>query len=46
VLQRVRDYRDARVAGVMGATHSLQPAQNIAGRARLDGPGPRHRHPR
>ncbi len=39
VLQRVRDYRDARVAGVLGATHSLQPAQNIAGRARLDGPG-------
>ena len=39
VLQRVRDYRDARVAGVLGATHSLQPAQSIAGRARLDGPG-------
>ncbi|WP_449370807.1 dihydrolipoyl dehydrogenase [Thiomonas sp.] len=39
VLQRVRDYRDARVAGVLGATHSLQPAQNLAGRARLDGPG-------
>lgn len=38
VLQRVRDYRDARVAGVLGATDSLQPAQNIAGRARLDGP--------
>ena len=39
VLQRVRDYRDARVAGVLGSTNSLQPAQNIAGRARLDGPG-------
>ena len=38
VLQRVRDYRDARVAGVLGATNSLQSAQNIAGRARLDGP--------
>ena len=39
VLQRVRDYRDARVAGVLGATQSLQPAQSLAGRARLDGPG-------
>lgn len=39
VLQRVRDYRDARVAGVLGSTSSLQPAQNIAGRARLDRPG-------
>ena len=39
VMQRVRDYRDARVAGVLGATSSLQPAQSIAGRARLDGPG-------
>lgn len=38
VLQRVRDYRDARVAGVLGSTNSLQSAQNIAGRARLDGP--------
>ena len=38
VLQRVRDYRDARVAGVLGSTNSLQFAQNIAGRARLDGP--------
>ncbi|MGC8702620.1 MAG: dihydrolipoyl dehydrogenase [Thiomonas sp.] len=38
VLQRVREYRDARVAGVLGATDSLQPAQNLAARARLDGP--------
>ena len=38
VLQHVRDYRDARVAGVLGSTASLQPQQNIAGRARLDGP--------
>ncbi len=38
VLQRVRDYRDARVVGVLGSTNSLQSAQNIAGRARLDGP--------
>ena len=38
VLQRVRDYRDARVAGVLAATDSLQPAQNLAARARLDGP--------
>ncbi|WP_298289977.1 dihydrolipoyl dehydrogenase [Thiomonas sp.] len=38
VLQRVRDYRDARVAGVLGATQSLSPSQSIAGRARLDGP--------
>lgn len=38
VLQRVREYRDARVAGVLGATNGLQPAQNIAGLARLDGP--------
>ncbi len=38
VLQRVRDYRDARVAGVLGATQSLSPQQNLAGRARLDGP--------
>jgi len=38
VLQRVRDYRDARVAGVLGATDSLQPQQNLAARARLDGP--------
>lgn len=38
VLQRVRDYRDARVAGVLGSTNSLAPQQNIAGRARLDGP--------
>ena len=37
VLQRVRDYRDARVAGVLGATEKLG-ERSIAGRARLDGP--------
>lgn len=37
VLQRVRDYRDARVAGVLGATDKLG-ERSIAGRARLDGP--------
>lgn len=38
VLQRVRNNRDARVAGVLGATQSLSPLQNPAGRARLGGP--------
>lgn len=37
VLQRVRDYRDALVAGVRGATDQLG-ERNIEGRARLDGP--------
>ncbi|APZ44209.1 dihydrolipoyl dehydrogenase [Acidihalobacter ferrooxydans] len=37
VLQRVRDYRDARVNGVLGATDQLG-ERSIAGRARLDGP--------
>lgn len=37
VLKRVRDYRDALVAGVRGATDHLG-ERSIAGRARLDGP--------
>lgn len=37
VFQRVRDYRDALVAGVLGATEKVG-ERSIAGRARLDGP--------
>ena len=37
VLQRVRDYRDARVSGVLAATEGLGP-RNIPGRASLEGP--------